>query len=73
MFGISWVVSDPVVQHHGYATSLLCRIHREHKGVFITKTNSAEEFYLRNGYKEVFFDGVDSVLVFVNDKQGVDF
>ena len=72
-YGISWVVTKEKDRKQGYASKLLREIHEKYKGLYITKTNSAKDFYLKNGYKEVFSDDRDTILVFVNDKGCVNF
>jgi hypothetical protein len=72
-YGISWVVTKEKDRNQGYASKLLQKIHTTYKGVYITKTNSAKSFYLKNGYKEVYSDERDSILVYVNDKGSVNF
>jgi GNAT superfamily N-acetyltransferase len=72
-YGISWVVTKGKDRNQGFASKLLQDIHNKYKGVYITKTNSAKNFYLKNGYKEVYTDDRDTILVFVNDKGCVNF
>jgi GNAT superfamily N-acetyltransferase len=72
-YGISWVVTKGKDRNQGFASKLLQEIHNKYKGVYITKTNSAKNFYLKNGYKEVYSDDRDTILVFVNDKGCVNF
>lgn len=72
-YGISWVVTKEKNRNKGLASKLLKEIHNKYKGLYITKTNSARNFYLKNGYKEVYSDDMDTILVFVNDKGCVNF
>lgn len=72
-YGISWVVTKEKERNKGLASKLLKEIHDKYKGLYITKTNSARDFYAKNGYKEVYSDDRDTILVFVNDKGCVNF
>jgi hypothetical protein len=72
-YGISWVVTKEKDRNQGHASKLLNEIHNKYKGLFIAKTNSARGFYIKKGYKEVYTDERDTILVFVNDKGSVNF
>ena len=72
-YGISWFGVHPEAQDCGVGKALINDIMRKYKGIFITKTRDAEDFYIKNGFTIIFNDGEHKILTKVNSKEEVDF
>lgn len=65
IFFLNWMCVKPEHQNSGYGRTLLEKVHEKFKGIIITKTNNAERFYKKHGYKEFHRKGKDIYLFFV--------